>query len=293
MHLGHPVPQRVHDQLEHVRGPHQQRVPGARGVHVVLRVVGQPVVRGVVQAAEGERRPQVVALRRVVVHHVEDHLDARLVQRPHRLLELQDLLAPVAPGGVRVVRGEEADGVVTPVVGETRVGEAVVLDELVHRHQLDRGDAQLRQMGDDLRVREPRVRTAQPLGQAGVKHRQALDVRLVDHRAVVVRTGTAVVTPVEVRIDHDRAHRVRRRVEVVAVVRLAERVAVDRLAPLDLPGDRTRVRVEEQLRRVAPLPALRLVRAVHPEAVALPRHHPGQIGMADEGIGLAELHRRF
>ncbi len=28
---------------------------------------------------------------------------------------------------------------------------------------------------------------------------------------------------------------------------------------------------------------------MHPEAVALPRHHPGQVGVAYEGIGLAQF----
>jgi hypothetical protein len=58
----------------------------------------------------------VVALGGVVVDDVEDHLDAGLVQRLDHRLELQHLLPAGAVGGVPVVRGEEADGVVAPVV---------------------------------------------------------------------------------------------------------------------------------------------------------------------------------
>jgi hypothetical protein len=78
VHLGDPVAQRVHDHLQHVRVPHEQRVAGARGVHVVAAVaVDEPVVGGVVDAAERQRRAEVVALGRVVVDDVEDDLDAR------------------------------------------------------------------------------------------------------------------------------------------------------------------------------------------------------------------------
>ena len=73
----------------------------------------------------------------------------------------------------------------------------------------------------------------------------------------------------------------------------AEVVAVDRLAPVDPAADRPRVRVEQQLRRVAALPALRRVRAVRPEAVPLPRHDARQIRVPDERVALAQLDRRL
>ena len=94
VHLGHPVPQRVHDQLQRVRVPDVEAVAGAGVVHVVaLVVVDQPVVRGVVDAAHRQRRAHVVALGGVVVDHVEDDLDARLVQGAHHRLELLHLAA--------------------------------------------------------------------------------------------------------------------------------------------------------------------------------------------------------
>jgi hypothetical protein len=55
-------------------------VSGAGVIHVVARLIlHQAVVTGVVDAAEGEARSEVVPLGGVVVHHVEDHLDARRV----------------------------------------------------------------------------------------------------------------------------------------------------------------------------------------------------------------------
>ena len=99
-----------------------------------------------------QRRAQVVALGGVVVDHVEDDLDARLVQRPDHRLELLHLLAAVAAGGVGVVRGEEADGVVAPVVAQAPLRQVAVVHELVHRHQLDRGHAEPLEVRDHRRV---------------------------------------------------------------------------------------------------------------------------------------------
>ena len=96
VHLGDPVAQRVHDQLQRVGVPHVEGVPGAGVVHVVLRLVlDQPVVRRVVDALEAQRRAEVVALGGVVVDHVEDHLDAGGVHRLDHRLELLHLLAGV------------------------------------------------------------------------------------------------------------------------------------------------------------------------------------------------------
>jgi len=96
VHLFHPETERIHDELEHVRIAHVQAVSGARVVHVAALVGREPVVRGVVQAAETHRGPRVVPLTRVVVHDVQDHLDAGLVQCLHHLLELEDLFARIS-----------------------------------------------------------------------------------------------------------------------------------------------------------------------------------------------------
>ncbi len=52
---------------------------------------------------------------------------------------LNSLMRPVAR--IAHLRGEEADGVVAPVVAQALLEQVPVVDEGVHRHQLDRGDA--------------------------------------------------------------------------------------------------------------------------------------------------------
>ena len=93
VHLLDPVAQRVHDQLQDVRVAHQQAVSGTCGVVVERLVfVHEAVVRGVVDATEGDGRALFAALRGVVVDHVEDDLDVGLMQRLDHCLELGDLL---------------------------------------------------------------------------------------------------------------------------------------------------------------------------------------------------------
>jgi hypothetical protein len=133
VHLEDPVAEAVHDQLEGPRMGHVERVAAPSVVHAVARAVRhQPVVGGVVDAAEGQGRPQVVALRRVVVHDVEDDLDARLVKGPDHRLELGDLLARAVGGGEPRVGGEKSDRVVPPVVRESAFHQIPVGDRIVH-----------------------------------------------------------------------------------------------------------------------------------------------------------------
>ena len=66
-------------------------------------------------------------------------------------------------GEVAWLRGEEGQRVVTPVVGEAAVDEVAVLQEGLHRQQLDRGDAEPPEVVDDGRVGEAGEGAAQRL----------------------------------------------------------------------------------------------------------------------------------
>ncbi len=290
VHLEHPVAQRVHDQLQHVRAAHQQAVAGAgRVVVVVLGVVHQPVVGRVVEAAEGDRRAALVALGGVVVDHVEDDLDVGLVQRLDHRLELGHLLAVGATAGVGAVRGEEADGVVAPVVRQALVHQVGVVDELVHREQLDSGHAERGEVVDDRRMAKPRVRAPHVVRDARVGHGQALDVGLVEDRLVVLVPRRAVVAPVEEGIGDHRVHRVAERVVAVERGGVAEAVGEQRLVAVDLAVDGLRIGVEQQLARVAAVSVRQVVRPVDPVAVALARLDPRHVSVPDEAVDLDQL----
>ena len=294
VHLRDPVAQRIHDELQRERAAHVQRVARAGGVEVVeLVALDEPVVLGVVDAPEAQRRAQVVALCGVVVDHVEDHLDVGAVQVLHHRLEFLHLVAALTPVGVLVVRREEPDRVVAPVVAQTALGEVVVLNELVHRHQLDGVHAQRRQVRDHRRMADSRIAAPQRLGDVGVQLGEALDVRLVDHQLVVLVQRRVVVTPVEVgRHDH-RVHGVAQRVVGVALRRIGQVVAEQRRVVGRHALDRLGVGVEQQLRRVTPVAAGRIERSVDPVAVALARLNGRQVGVPGVGVDLGELDLRL
>ena len=187
------------------------------------------------------------------------------------------------------MRREEPDGVVAPVVRQTLLHEVRVVDELVDGHELDRGDPEGLQVVDDRGMRHAGVGAAQLLRDAGVQLGEALDVGLVDHALVVLVLRRTVVAPVEVRVDDDRRHRVGGRVLVVALVGRAELVGEQRRVAVDLPVDRLRVRVEEQLVRVAPVPVGGVVRAVHAVAVPLAGLGRGEVAVPHEGVDLGQV----
>src|SRR4051794_29524331 len=241
-----------------------EAVAGTGDVEIAARIGWiEAVVDGVVEATEAERRTGRVAFAGVVVDHVEDHLEARRMQRAHQALELAD----VAGGEIAALRCEEADRVVAPVVAHPALREPTLVDERVHREQLDRGDAEGLQVLDDRLARKAEVGAAQLLRHLGMELREALDVQLVDHRVVPRRARRPVVAPAEGAVD-------------------------DLAAPeagADLAADQPGVWIEEQLGRIEAVAPVRVVRAVDAITVELPRARVGQIAVPDEVGALAQL----
>ena len=76
-------------------------------------------------------------------------------------------------------------------------------------------------------------------------------------------------------------------------VGVAEVVAEDRLTPLDLPVDRLRVRVEEQLAGVEACAGGWIVLAVDAVAIALPGAHLWKVRVPDERVDVDHVHARL
>ena len=203
------------------------------------------------------------------------------MQPLHHVLELGD----VVPGHqVARRRREEADGVVAPVVRQPLLDQVAVIEERLDRHQLDRGDAEPRQVLDHLRRAEPLEGAADRRMQVRVAPRHALDVRLVDHR---LRPGPQPepVRPPGMRGVDDPALRHRPRavapVERQVGVAAADPVAVERIVPAQLARERPGVGVEQELVRIEPVPRLRLVGPVRAEPVELPGPQVGEVAVPD------------
>jgi hypothetical protein len=122
-----------------------------------------------------------------------------------------------------------------------------------------------------------------------VLHGQPTHVGLVDDRLVQRHGGRAVVAPLEEAIADDRLGNVRRRVRGVRPVGVVEVVAEARFGPVDLSSDRLRVRVEEQLGRVAPQALGRFPGPVDTEPVPLSGADVGQVRMPAVTVDLGQL----
>jgi len=299
MALEHPVAERVHDQPQHRWMHGVERVAGAGEVHVEARLVRhEPVVASVVEAAEGEHRPEVVSLGGVVVDDVEDHLDPGPVQCLHQPLELAHLLAATARRGVEGMRREIADGRVAPVVGEPAIVKEALVCDVVDRQQLDRRDAELAEVRERRLGGKPGVCAAQVVADLGVPLREPLHVHLVDHGVVPGRPRGPVVLPVEVVVDHDA---LRNGVGVVLVVELeigvlgkARHVREDvGQLPLHRPLDRLRVGIDQELVRVEAVPGSRVVWPVDAVAVALARGDVREVAVPVVRGDLVQLDARL
>ena len=284
VHLTDPVAEAVHDQLEAVRVTDIKGVAGARVVHVAPSVMGHETVVGrVVDALERQHRTEIVALGRVVVDDVEDHLDVGCVEGLHHALEFGHLAAALGDARVAVVRRKEPQRVVAPVVPEALRGEVRVVHELVDRQQLDRGHAEGLEVVDGDWMGQAGVRAAEFGWDARVPGREALDVDLVDDRPVRRMSWWPVVSPVEIGVDHDAPRHERRTVRLgPPAVRVVQPIGEDGGIPLDLALESLRIGIHQELGGIAAMARAGIPGTVNAIAIALPTDDLGQVGMPHE-----------
>jgi hypothetical protein len=83
---------------------------------------------------------------------------------------------------------------------------------------------------------------------------------------------------------------VRCRIRVVALVWASHAVGIHCGVPADAALDRLRIRIQQQLGRVAAVPASRVIRAVDPVPVPLARSDARQVAMPDVPVHLVQRH---
>jgi hypothetical protein len=144
----------------------------------------------------------VIAFCGVVVDHIEDDLDTGLVKCANHGLELVDLLAALAGARVSVVRREEPDRVVAPVIAQATFQQEMVLDELMDWHELNCCHPERHQVIDHGGVRKACIGAAKIFRHTRVVLREALEVRFVDDGLVERRLRRAIASPVEEGVVH-------------------------------------------------------------------------------------------
>src|SRR5579884_2368313 len=148
-----------------------------------------------------------------------------------------------------------------------------VVDEGMDRQELDRRDAKVADMVDDGRLAQAAIGAAQLLANAGMELGVAADMELIDDRALPGRPWDAVLPPGKGRIDDATTRHERRTVSYVerGVVPRLHLVAEHRRIPFEVSHDRFRIRIQQELVRVEPVPVLRLIGSVNAIAIDRPR----------------------
>ena len=119
MHFLDPVAHAIDDEIARSRVSDGNGVAGAGAIGVATQVGAvEPIVSGVVQAAQTQRRSVFVAFHGVIENNVEDHLDAGGVQRLHHGAKFGDRIFDRIIG----MRREPGQRAVTPVIHQAALG---------------------------------------------------------------------------------------------------------------------------------------------------------------------------
>ena len=103
-----------------------QDIAAAGEILVVALLAGhEPVIGEIVDAPKAQRRAHLIALGRVIVDHVENDLDAGVMEVSHRRLEFVDVTGREK---ARIGR-KEADRIVSPIVDQIVLDEMAVVDK--------------------------------------------------------------------------------------------------------------------------------------------------------------------
>ena len=162
---------------------------------------------------------------------------------------------------------------------------------MVHRHQLDGGHAQREQVLEHGVHAETEIRSTQRFRHPGMALREPSQMALVDHGATPRRARRPVVAPAEGGFDDDALRHGSGAVAAAGrLVRcgIAGVVTEEVVAPADRAAERTRVGVDQELRRIESMSLRRRPWTVHPVAVELTRPDVGQIRVPDEAVALGQ-----
>ena len=182
-----------------------QRVRRRHSVRLV-----QAVVRRVVEPPQTERGTACVAFARVIQHDVEQHLDARSVERGHAMREFGN-----AARRQPHVGNHQRNRVVAPVVGEAERPQMPVVDRGGHGHQLGGRDTQPDEVRERGRMSQARAGPAQWRRNSGMQLGESAHMQFVHEGARPWCTRAARGRDDGVRL-HDRLRHERRAVVVVA-----------------------------------------------------------------------------
>ena len=239
------------------------------------------VIAVVINPLKRERRAKLVPFRRVVVYHVQNDLDARVMIGAHHIAKALDPRRAV----VARRRGKEAQRVIAPEVLQAAIEQVLIVRKPVNRQQLHRGNAEAFDVVDRGFVPHPLKSPAQ-LGRNGRVHLgKPFHVALIDNGMRPGHVRPFGVLPVKsIRIDDPAFWRERRAVaRVKAQIQLVmpQLIAEMGVVPVDITHQFAGVGVDKQLMRVEAMSVFRVVGAMNAITVQRARLQVRHIAVPD------------
>ena len=146
MHLGHPVTQAILDHAAHDRLIGIERVAATGVVGITGPVLLENVIGLIGQTAIAQRRPRQAAFRCVIEYNIEDDFESGAVERFDHVPKLIEDCERALQRAVRLMRGEQRNGRIAPIVALSR--RTVLRVELEDRQQLQGGNSEIFEVGD-------------------------------------------------------------------------------------------------------------------------------------------------
>jgi hypothetical protein len=155
----------------------------------------------------------------------------------------------------------------------------------MNRQQFHGSDTQILEVLDARRMTEPCIRAAKVLRNVGITEAETLYVRLVDHRVRQRYLRSGIVRPVKRIVNDDRLGHAARAVLQVNFewVTGSHVVRKNRRPPVNLPGNRFGIRVDQRFRRIEAHPMFGIPRSVHAVVVKLSRLDAVDESVPDKG----------
>ena len=177
VHLLHPVAQRVHHQPESLRLVQVDGVAATGVVDVARAVLGEPVIRRVVDAAKAQRRPDSLPSA-VWLNTTSRITSSPAACRPRTISRNSSTWRRRRRSRSNRCAGRSSRSTGSPSSCAARGHELRVMDELVDRKQLDGGHAEPLEVRQGGRMRHPAYVPRSLIGHVRVELGEALDVDL-------------------------------------------------------------------------------------------------------------------
>ena len=283
-----PCPQAIHGEAHDVRAVQRQNIAAAGIVDIARRVFRiQPVIAGIVEAAQAQGRAKFIALSGMVQHHIQQHLDARRLQRRHRRADFRP-----AAGGEARIGGHQGDGIIAPDIGQPERGQVALVDPGAGGHDFQRGDAEPGKMRHRRWRAQPGKSAAKRRRHIGMGQRKAAHMRFIDAGLRPCNARACGRQRLVARNDRAFGHE---GCAVAGVERrrgFARRIAKHRCMQQKRPVERQRMRVDQQLVGVEPVPRCGIKRAMGAKTIAVSGFQARYMAMENLATAFRQIHAR-